>query len=72
MSSEIEKMFDNFHCKKCNPETNCDWFSDVDRLFSMTDTEIMEQIHTFNSLDKECDITISAEIRTGDNLCKLK
>lgn len=57
MSSEIEKMFDNFHCKKCNPETNCDWFSDVDRLFSMTDTEIMEQIHTFSSLDKECDIT---------------
>ena len=56
MSSEMEKMFENFHCEKCEPKINCDWFSDVDRLFSMTDTEIMENIHTFSALDKECDI----------------
>lgn len=58
MPSEIEKLFEDSHCEKRNPKVDCDWFSDIDRLFSMTDAEIMENIYTFNALDKECDIKI--------------
>lgn len=56
MPSEIEKLFEDSHCEKHNPKVDCDWFSDIERLFSMTDTEIMENIHTFKTLDNECDI----------------
>ena len=56
MPSEIEKLFEDSHCEKRNPKVDCDWFSDVDRLFSMTDAEIMENIHTFKTLYDECDI----------------
>lgn len=45
-----EEKLENSYDKKC------DWFSDIERLFSMTDTEIMENIHTFKTLDDECDI----------------
>lgn len=56
MSSKIEKLSEDFVYEIDNDKSNCDWFSDIDRLFNMSDIEIMENIHAFDSLNKEYDI----------------